>query len=336
MLFPFSYVAFFFSLLLGSIISISSISWFGAWVGLELNLMSFIPLISVKANSYLSEAALKYFLMQALGSAILISSSFLFSYFYLMPCTLIFLALLLKVGSAPFHFWFPQVMEGLLWPQALMLSTIQKLAPLTLISYLASNAPLNKLIILAASLSAITGALGGLNLSSLRKIIAFSSINHLSWMMIAISASDTFWLLYFIVYSLIVMSITTMFSSLQAFSLSSLIKSNQNKISYAILISFNFLSLSGIPPFTGFIPKWLLIQVMMDLNLFVPLFFLLSSSLITLYFYLRIMIPLFVMVNPVLNFNMKFQSISLLSVSTVTKTSFNFVGLFLPFFFLII
>nr|YP_009747699.1 NADH dehydrogenase subunit 2 [Ocypode stimpsoni]QII89371.1 NADH dehydrogenase subunit 2 [Ocypode stimpsoni] len=335
MLFPFSYVFFFFTLLLGSIISISSTSWFGAWVGLELNLMSFIPLISVKANSYLSEAALKYFLIQALGSAVLISSSFLFQYFYILPHTLILLTLLLKLGSPPFHFWFPQVMEGLMWPQALVLSSIQKLAPLTLISYLASSALLNKLIILAATLSAITGALGGLNLSSLRKIIAFSSINHLSWMLVATSASDIFWFFYFTVYSIMVLSITTMFYSLQAYSLSNLIKSNQNKISQALLISFNFLSLSGVPPFTGFVPKWLLIQVMLNLNLFVPLFFLLASSLITLYFYLRIIIPLFVMVNPTLNFNMKFKPISFLSVSMMTKTSFNFIGLFLPLYFLL-
>nr|YP_010998699.1 NADH dehydrogenase subunit 2 [Ocypode sinensis]WPM86859.1 NADH dehydrogenase subunit 2 [Ocypode sinensis] len=334
MTFPVTSVFFIFTLLLGSLISISSPSWFGAWVGLELNLMSFIPLISTKANSYLSEAALKYFLMQALGSAILISSSFLFSSFFIFSSTFIFLALILKVGSAPFHFWFPQVMEGLLWPQALMLSTIQKLAPLTLISYLSSSIFLNKIIILAASLSTLVGALGGLNLTSLRRIIAFSSINHLSWMLIAISASDIFWLLYFFVYSIIVLSITTVFSNLQAFSLSSLIKSNQNKISHAILISFNFLSLSGIPPFTGFVPKWLLIQIMLNLNLFVPLFFLLTSSLITLYFYLRIMIPMFVLINPVLNFNTKFQSISISSISMTMKTSFNFLGLFFPLYLL--
>nr|QPZ51170.1 NADH dehydrogenase subunit 2 [Ocypode ceratophthalmus] len=335
MFIPLSYMLFMFSLLLGSIISISSISWFGAWVGLELNLMSFIPLISVKANSYLSEAALKYFLMQALGSAILISSSFLVPYFFLMSYMLILLALLLKIGSAPFHFWFPQVMEGLLWPQAFTLSTIQKLAPLTLISYLPYMPQLNKLIILAASLSAIVGALGGLNLNSIRKIIAFSSINHLSWMFIAVSASDIFWFLYFIIYSFIVLSITTLFHKLQVFTLSSLIKSDQNKISYPLLISFNFLSLAGIPPFTGFIPKWLLIQLMLNLNLFVPLFFILISSLVTLYFYLRIMIPLFVMVNPSLNFNMKFQYMSLLSMPVVLKTSFNFLGLLLPFYFLL-
>nr|YP_009239921.1 NADH dehydrogenase subunit 2 [Ocypode cordimanus]AMN14555.1 NADH dehydrogenase subunit 2 [Ocypode cordimanus] len=334
MFFPISSVFFIFTLLLGSLISISSPSWFGAWVGLELNLMSFIPLISSKANSYLSEAALKYFLIQALGSAILISSSFMFSSFFTFSSTLIFLALILKVGSAPFHFWFPQVMEGLLWPQALMLSTIQKLAPLTLISYLSSGIFLNKLIILAASLSALVGALGGFNLSSLRRIIAFSSINHLSWMMVAISTSDIFWLLYFFVYSAIVFSITTLFSSLQAFSLSSLIKSNQNKISFTLLVSFNFLSLSGIPPFTGFVPKWLLIQIMLDLNLFAPLFFLLTSSLVTLYFYLRIMIPMFVLINPVLNFNTKFHSLSIYSISMTMKTSFNFLGLFLPLYFL--
>jgi NADH-ubiquinone oxidoreductase chain 2 len=73
-------------------------------MGLELNLLSFIPLISSKNNQYSSEAALKYFLIQALGSSIIIiSASFIMSSSELAT-TLFTVALLLKAGAAPFHF----------------------------------------------------------------------------------------------------------------------------------------------------------------------------------------------------------------------------------------
>uniref|UniRef100_UPI0030E23CFD NADH dehydrogenase subunit 2 n=1 Tax=Austruca sindensis TaxID=1316774 RepID=UPI0030E23CFD len=336
MLFPLTYLVFFFFLIMGVFISISSPSWFGAWIGLELNLMSFIPIISLKMNSHFSEAALKYFLIQAMGSALLISSSFLFLSLMLTSLFLIMFSLLLKMGSAPFHFWFPQVMEGLLWPQVFLLSTIQKLAPLTLISYLMVSEPLNKLIIISAIFSAIIGALGGLNLMYLRKIIAFSSINHLSWMLVAVSMSDTFWLFYFSVYSLILLSITSMFYKLQTFTLSSLIKSDQNSYYFPLIMSFNFLSLSGLPPFTGFVPKWMLIQIMLNQKLFLPLFFLLSSALVTLYFYLRMIIPYILILNPSMSFNGKFKSFFLLSPSIVAKTSFNFLGLIFPLYSLLL
>nr|YP_009542394.1 NADH dehydrogenase subunit 2 [Parasesarma affine]YP_009967223.1 NADH dehydrogenase subunit 2 [Parasesarma bidens]ATV99240.1 NADH dehydrogenase subunit 2 [Parasesarma bidens]AYU57077.1 NADH dehydrogenase subunit 2 [Parasesarma affine]WRK84363.1 NADH dehydrogenase subunit 2 [Parasesarma affine] len=335
MFFPLSYIIFVFTLILGSIISISSSSWFGAWVGLELNMMSFIPLITLKMNSYYSEAALKYFLIQALGSALFISSGFLSLLFFYISYILIFLALLLKLASAPFHFWFPQVMEGLNWPQIFLLSSIQKLAPMILLSYLLINSILIKMVIFFSILSAIVGALGGLNLLQLRKIIAFSSINHMSWMMIAISTGDVFWLIYFIIYTFILLSITSMFYNLQMFTLSNLIQSDQNSVLHSILISFNLLSLGGLPPFTGFIPKWMLIQMMVNMNMYIPLFFLLFSALITLYFYLRIIIMFIVLLNPIMNFNMKYKSLTS-NTPMMMKTFFNFIGLLLPIYFLLI
>nr|YP_009642132.1 NADH dehydrogenase subunit 2 [Austruca lactea]QBZ78065.1 NADH dehydrogenase subunit 2 [Austruca lactea]QFG40129.1 NADH dehydrogenase subunit 2 [Austruca lactea] len=336
MMFPLTYIIFFFFLILGVLISISSPSWFGVWIGLELNLMSFIPLISLKMSSYFSESALKYFLIQAMGSALLISSSFMFLSFMFSSLFLILFSLLLKMGSAPFHFWFPQVMEGLLWPQVFLLSTVQKIAPLTLTSYLMISEPLNKLIFISAVLSAVIGALGGLNLMLLRKIIAFSSINHLAWMLVAVSLSDMFWLFYFLIYSFILLSITTMFLKIQAFTLSSLIKSDQTNFLFTLFISFNFLSLGGLPPFTGFVPKWMLIQVLLNQNMFFILFFLLSSALITLYFYLRIIIPFILLMNPSMSFMTKFKSFCFISPSVMIFSSFNYLGLIFPLYSLIL
>nr|BCD33850.1 NADH dehydrogenase subunit 2 [Geothelphusa fulva] len=333
MVFPLSYILFSFSLLLGIFLSISSPSWFGIWIGLELNMLSFIPLITIKMNSYFSESALKYFLIQALGSTLFIMSSCMFLSFPFMSPPLLLTSLFLKLGSAPFHFWFPQVMSGLIWPQAIILMTLQKIPPMILISYLSMNSSLVQIISLSAILSAIIGALGGLNTTQLRKIMAFSSINHMSWMLISISISDMFWTLYFMFYSIISSSIMILFNMLQTFTLSDLMKFNQSNIIHSLLIPFNLLSLGGLPPLAGFIPKWMLIQLLINNKFFFSLIFLLSSTLITLYFYLRITIFFLLLTNPTMIIYSKFNS----SPYTWISNSFlfsNLFMLFLPFMFL--
>nr|YP_010164043.1 NADH dehydrogenase subunit 2 [Macrophthalmus abbreviatus]QRK27332.1 NADH dehydrogenase subunit 2 [Macrophthalmus abbreviatus] len=336
MMFPISYALFFFTLILGSLISISSSSWFGGWVGLELNMLSFIPLITLKMNSYFSEAALKYFLIQALGSALFIYASCVSISFYNLTHIFTLFALLLKLAAAPFHFWFPQVVEGLHWPQMFILSTIQKLAPMVLISYLTSFPILTKTITVSAVLSALVGAWSGLNLTLLRKILAFSSINHMSWMLIAISISDTLWFMYFMFYSLISLSVMMMFYKTQAFSLSQVTQSNQTSALYKITLSLSMLSLGGLPPLSGFIPKWMIAQIMMNMKMMIPLFFLLASALVTLYFYLRISIPLFIMYSPSSNFNMKHTIMTPTSTLFIIFTSFNLYGMLLPLYPLLI
>nr|BCD33833.1 NADH dehydrogenase subunit 2 [Geothelphusa grandiovata] len=334
MAFPVSYTLFFSSLILGIFLSISSPSWFGIWIGLELNMLSFIPLISIKMNSYFSESALKYFLIQALGSTLFILSTCMLLSFPQMSPPLLLTSLFLKLGSAPFHFWFPQVMSGLIWPQAIILMTLQKIPPMILISYLSMNSGLIQIISLSAILSAIIGALGGLNTTQLRKIMAFSSINHMSWMLISISISEMFWTMYFIFYSIISSSIMILFNMLQTFTLSDLMKLNQTNSLHSLLIPFNLLSLGGLPPLAGFIPKWLLIQLLINNKFFFSLIFLLSSALITLYFYLRITIFFLMMNNPFMIIYSKLNS-----PYTLISNSFMFFNLFmllLPFMFLYI
>nr|QGT77374.1 NADH dehydrogenase subunit 2 [Parapotamon spinescens] len=333
MIFPFSYILFFFTLILGIILSISSSSWFGIWVGLELNLLSFIPLITIKMNSYFSESALKYFLIQALGSTMFIMASCMFLSTSQMSALILLMALLLKLGSAPFHFWFPQVLNGLTWLQAIILMTLQKIAPMILISYLLIYPFLPQIVSFSAILSAIIGALGGLNTMQLRKMMAFSSINHMSWMLISILISDMFWIIYFIFYSFISSSMMILFNMFQTFTLSDLMKFNHNNPIFILIIPLNLLSLGGLPPFAGFIPKWMLIQLLIDNNLYFPLIFLLSSTLITLYFYLRIMIFFFLLFNPVMIINKKLNKIP--SMSANFLLFFNLFMLFLPLTFLL-
>nr|YP_009564088.1 NADH dehydrogenase subunit 2 [Upogebia bowerbankii]QAX91451.1 NADH dehydrogenase subunit 2 [Upogebia bowerbankii] len=289
MLISIFYPLFFVSLILGMIISISSPSWFIAWIGLELNLLSFIPIISIGKNSFSSEASLKYFLIQALGSATIISSASLTFIFPFNNNLLIESALLLKVGAAPFHFWFPQVMEGLDWFAVILLMTIQKMAPMVLISYTLDNAFNQNYLMMFALLSSLIGAIGGINQTMLRKILAFSSINHMSWMFMSMYLSEMFWFYYFTFYCIISSSIAILFFFQQMHHVSHISSTSMNSL-IKIITFISLLSLGGLPPFIGFFPKWLVIQQLAFKLQIMPLFIMLFAALITLYYYLRLII----------------------------------------------
>nr|WOA02274.1 NADH dehydrogenase subunit 2 [Culex quinquefasciatus] len=289
-------------LIFGSLITISANSWLGAWMGLEINLLSFIPLMNEgKKNLMTSESSLKYFLTQAFASSILLFAIILMmmsfnlnwmnNNFYEL---LILSTLLLKNGAAPFHFWFPGVMEGLSWINGLILMTWQKIAPLMLISY---NINYNFFFI-AIILSMIIGALGGLNQTSLRKLMAFSSINHLGWMLMAMMNNELLWLIYFVFYFFLSMSIILLFNNLKLFHFNQIFNFSMMNPVIKFFLFLNLLSLGGLPPFLGFLPKWLVIQNLVETNQLFLLFISVCLTLITLYYYLRMSYSIYM-----LNFN---------------------------------
>nr|YP_010443323.1 NADH dehydrogenase subunit 2 [Coenochilus striatus]UTE83851.1 NADH dehydrogenase subunit 2 [Coenochilus striatus] len=280
------------SLMIGTLISISSYSWMGMWMGLEINLLSLIPLMSSTKNMFASEAALKYFIVQALASTILLFSIIMVSmyfsfnlkfnlYFSLMLNT----SLLTKMGAAPLHFWFPEVMEGLNWFNSLIMLTWQKIAPMILIMY--SNETKIYFIICIIFSMMISGIMG-MNQTSLRKILAYSSINHIGWMLGAILISPTIWFYYFSIYCIITINIIVIFWTLNTFYINQLfITFNTNPL-VKFFFMLNFLSLGGLPPFLGFMPKWLLINSLIQSNFYFLTFLMTIMTLITLYFYMRI------------------------------------------------
>nr|YP_009441002.1 NADH dehydrogenase subunit 2 [Tagiades litigiosa]ARJ31549.1 NADH dehydrogenase subunit 2 [Tagiades vajuna] len=280
---------FFFMLIFSTLISISSNSWMGCWIGLEINLLSFIPLISNSNNLFSSEASLKYFLTQSIASI-----NFLFSILLKMILMknfeinnfisiLINSSLLMKMGSAPFHFWFPNIIEGMSWLNCLILMTWQKITPMILLSYYLN---MNFLIIIMM-INTIIGALGGLNQTSLRKLMSFSSINNLGWLMFAIMISESLWLLYFLLYSFLVSIMCFLFYIMNVYFINQLFMFNMN-FSFKFFLLINFLSLGGLPPLLGFFPKWMIINFMILNKFFIISFIFIMMSLITLFFYIRI------------------------------------------------
>lgn len=282
--------------MIGTLISISSNSWLSAWIGLEINLLSFIPLIINTNNLISTEASLKYFLTQALASSILLFSIIIYIYIsqieWILENNIInnfsFLiinsTLLLKIGAAPFHFWFPGVIEGLNWTNNLILITWQKIAPLILISYYI----LSTFFCIIIILSVLFGSLGGLNQTSLRKLIAFSSINHLGWLIAAIISKESLWEIYFLIYRFLSFTIIFIFNSFKLFNINQIFSIQINSSINKICLFITLLSLGGLPPFLGFLPKWLVIQYITMNNFFLVIFLIVCLTLITLYFYIRI------------------------------------------------
>lgn len=289
---------FFFILIIGTIITISSNSWLGAWIGLEINLLSFIPLI--RDNNLIStEASIKYFLTQAIASAVLLFAIILIyinnfptiQYNFIFNNLIIYSSLLLKSGAAPFHFWFPNVIEGLSWINSLILITWQKIAPLILISY--TN--WRNFVYLVIIFSTIAGALGGLNQTSLRKLIAYSSINHLGWILTTIQASESTWLIYFLIYSFLSFRLIFIFNNFKIYHINQVFNSFFNSKILKFCLFLNLLSLGGLPPFIGFLPKWLVIQLLIINNQYILITIMTIITLITLFFYLRVCFAAFIL-----------------------------------------
>nr|YP_010326986.1 NADH dehydrogenase subunit 2 [Peridea elzet]UNP54238.1 NADH dehydrogenase subunit 2 [Peridea elzet] len=280
---------FLFFLFFSTMISISSNSWLGCWIGLEINLLSFIPLISNSNNMFSNEASLKYFLTQSIASI-----NFLFSILMkmilmknfemnLFISIMINSSLLMKMGSAPFHFWFPNIIEGLSWFNSFVLMTWQKISPMILLSYYFNL----KFIIIITIMNILIGAISGLNQTSLRKLLAFSSINNLGWMLMAMMISENLWMFYFYMYTFLLSIMCFLFYILNMFYINQLFINNMNSL-IKINLMINFMSLGGLPPFIGFFPKWIIINFLINNNYYLMTFIFVMMSLIMLFFYIRI------------------------------------------------
>nr|ASY98561.1 NADH dehydrogenase subunit 2 [Metallyticus sp. JZ-2017] len=294
-------ILFLLTLMSGILISLSSNSWVGAWMGLEINLFSFIPLLVNNSNMISTESSLKYFLIQSISSStllflILIKSNIqeMIKFNMNMWNNLIITPLLMKVAASPFHWWLPSVMEGLSWMNCFILLSLQKIAPVMLISYMIINNSYTQFIILT---SAIMGSIGGFNQTSLRKILAFSSINHISWMLITMIMGSNFWMFYFIIYTLNIVTIISMFQKINSTYISQIFNTINFSKEMKVLILMSLLSLGGLPPFLGFFPKWITIQLMSQNFLPITMTTMIMCSLLTLFYYMRMMYPILMIQN---------------------------------------
>nr|UZT67663.1 NADH dehydrogenase subunit 2 [Attagenus unicolor japonicus]BBE24794.1 NADH dehydrogenase subunit 2 [Attagenus unicolor japonicus] len=289
----------------GTLITVSSSSWLGMWMGLEINLLSITPLLSSIKNQMESEATMKYFITQAMASAILIMAIIANmqkeTILPMINSTIMNMAILTKMGAAPFHFWFPEVMEGLSWMNGLIMLTWQKIAPMIILMYSYKMIALISMAIVSSML--ISGVMG-INQTSLRKIMAYSSINHIGWMISSMIMIQSIWIIYLTIYSTITTAVTIIMKTMNTFHMNQLINAMNNKKPLKMLFIMNFLSMGGLPPFIGFFPKWITINFLVNSNFIVMSLMMIVMTLMTLYFYMRITFSALVMKTTEMNFKL--------------------------------
>nr|ABB96875.1 NADH dehydrogenase subunit 2 [Atalotriccus pilaris] len=285
------------SLLLGTSITISSNHWIMAWTGLEINTLAILPLISKSHHPRAIEASTKYFLVQATASTLLLFASMTNAWFtgqwditqltHPLSCILLTTAISMKLGLVPFHFWFPEVLQGSPLTTCLLLATVMKFPP-TILLFLTSPSLDQNLLILLAISSAALGGWMGLNQTQIRKILAFSSISHLGWMTIIVIYNPKLTLISFYIYSLTTVAIFCTLNNTNTVKLSTMMITWSKTPSLAATLMLTLLSLAGLPPLTGFLPKWLIIQELTKQELTTAATIITLLSLLGLFFYLRL------------------------------------------------
>nr|QGM79616.1 NADH dehydrogenase subunit 2 [Corvus corone orientalis] len=285
------------SLLLGTTITISSNHWVMAWTGLEINTLAILPLISKSHHPRAIEAATKYFLVQATASTLVLFSSMTNAWYtgqwditqltHPTSSMILTAAISMKLGLVPFHFWFPEVLQGSPIITGLLLSTVMKFPPITLF-YMTSLSLNPTLLTTLAILSVALGGWMGLNQTQTRKIMAFSSISHLGWMAIILVYYPKLTLLNFYLYAMMTAAVFLTLNSMKVLNLSTLMTAWTKAPSLSTILLLTLLSLAGLPPLTGFLPKWLIIQELTKQDMAPAAIIISLLSLLGLFFYLRL------------------------------------------------
>nr|AAW55763.1 NADH dehydrogenase subunit 2 [Eutoxeres condamini] len=294
---PYAKLTFSLSLMLGTTITISSYHWVMAWAGLEINTLAIIPLISKYHHPRATEAAIKYFLVQAAASTLLLFSSMINAWHtgqwdiaqlsHPAASMLLTTAIAMKLGLVPFHFWFPEVLQGSPLTTAMLLSTVMKLPPIAILSLTSHSLNPTALIVMAIA-SVALGGWAGLNQTQIRKILAFSSISHLGWMTIILIYNPKLTLTTFYLYCIMTIAVFLTLNTTKSLKLSTMMTSWPKAPVLSTSLMMTLLSLAGLPPLTGFLPKWLIIQELSNQEMTSSAAIISILSLLSLFFYLRL------------------------------------------------
>nr|YP_010373850.1 NADH dehydrogenase subunit 2 [Neuroctenus yunnanensis]UPI55390.1 NADH dehydrogenase subunit 2 [Neuroctenus yunnanensis] len=277
-----------------TVMVLTSKSWMGMWIGMEINMIGFVPLLKAK-NKESSSSSMIYFLTQSMGSSLMLYS--LLSMWFQSPSghsslmmTMMMASIMIKMGLPPMHMWMIYVLNNSSWSCCFILLTWQKVAPLTVMYHL--NQTINETMTMAM-MTTIIGSIGGINHTSIRKIMGYSSVSHMGWMMITLNNINKC-TMYFIIYTIMVYTMCQMLETENMFYLNQFMLTNKiNKIA----ITLNMLSMGGLPPMIGFLPKWIAIQTMINNNLVMIASIMTMTSLITLMVYMNMISPMMTMSN---------------------------------------
>nr|UAV88276.1 NADH dehydrogenase subunit 2 [Camelidae sp. PDM-2021] len=285
------------TIMAGTLIVMISSHWLFIWIGFEMNMLAIIPVLMKNFSPRSMEASTKYFLTQATASMLLMLGviiNLLYSgqwtttkIFNQTSSIMITTALTMKLGLAPFHFWVPEVTQGIPLASGLILLTWQKLAPLSVLYQIAPSINSNMLLTMSV-LSIMIGGWGGLNQTQLRKIMAYSSIGHMGWMTAVMVYNPTMTVLYLLMYLTMTITMFMLFMINSTTTLLSLSQTWNKTPVITTLILTVMMSMGGLPPLSGFAPKWMIIQELTKNDSIILPTMMAMMALLNLYFYMRL------------------------------------------------
>nr|AAS80094.1 NADH dehydrogenase subunit 2 [Eirenis modestus] len=285
------------SIALSTITITTTTHWLMTWVCLEINTLSMIPIISKPNHPRATEAATKYYLTQTMASTAMLfaatmnamnTSSWETNLTTEPTTTIITLALMMKMAAAPFHFWLPDVSQGTTTLTTMTILTWQKIAPLAILLTIHNKTNIT-LTLLSAMLSITIGGLGTLNQTQLRKLMAFSSIAHTGWIMATLTMAPQISTLTFMIYTMTTIPVFLVMNHMTSTTIKDLGVVWTNSPSMMIVLSITMLSLGGLPPLSGFMPKWLILNNMISTNMVAEATMMAMASLLSLFVYMRLM-----------------------------------------------
>lgn len=287
------YILFIPIILISSFLIFLSNSWFSIWIIIEINLIRFISLIIFDKNLK-NDIIIIYFIIQSFNSYIFLIFSIILNYNDLIFGTFLLIinfSLLIKLGLPPFHLWYLKIINNLSWFNIFFISTIQKIIPLIILRILINfnyNDFLFYINLLIIIFGSIYRSLININSILIKNIYTYSSIIQISWVLILIFINELYSLNYFIIYILISLNLIYLFNLINLNRINQLIvlKFN-NKKNYFLIILIMF-SLRRIPPFFGFLIKWISIDIIRKSLSFILIFFIIINSLLRMFFYIRI------------------------------------------------
>nr|YP_009434337.1 NADH dehydrogenase subunit 2 [Laticauda semifasciata]ASZ83535.1 NADH dehydrogenase subunit 2 [Laticauda semifasciata] len=281
--------------------------WLMVWACLEINTLSMVPIISKPHHPRATEAATKYYLTQTMASTTLLFAATMNAMNTSnwetsttsepITTTIITMTLMMKMAAAPLHFWLPEVAQGTTTMTSLTILTWQKIAPLTIM--LTTHNKMNQTLLLtSAILSTIVGGLGSLNQTQLRKLMAFSSIAHTGWIMATMTTAPKISMLTFMVYTMTTTPIFLSINHTPTVTIKDVGSMWMTSPHLIMVITLTALSLGGLPPLTGFMPKWLILNKMITKDMTIEATTMAVSSMLSLYVYMRLMYMLSMTITP--------------------------------------
>ena len=308
--------------LLGMLVMISSNDLIVFYIGLELQSLALYVLASFNRDDLLSsESGLKYFILSALSSGLLlygcsliygfsnstnfneISQNFNFEYGVIFGMVFVIVGLAFKISAVPFHMWAPDVYQGSPTSVTVLFAILPKIAALTVFIKFLYGPFINlfeewqAIIIFLSIASMILGAVAAIGQKNLKRLIAYSSISHMGYALAGLTTgtnqgiqSSIIYLIIYLIMNLAFFSCLFMLKRKDKFyenieDLSGLSKKHPILALSFLIILF---SLAGIPPLAGFFAKFYIFMAVIEKEMYFLAIVGLLATVIAAFYYLRV------------------------------------------------